>query len=212
MESISPFVIDWMGQDSLRYNFEVVRLWDVPARRALDAPYVELWPLASLMEGATVGTVVQAAEQIAASPRPLQERSDLTSLLVLLAGLRLPPNLIRDALGRSMMLEDLLKESSATVIFEELGMERAMERATAQAMERAMEAAMPLAMEAAMPLARDAAMRESARIALEGRFGTLDEPFLNALRQANEAQLADALAHIGTDSSEQARARLEATA
>jgi hypothetical protein len=226
-ESVSPFVIDWMGQDSLRCNFGVVRLWELPAGRALNAPYVELWPLTCLMEGATVGTVLQAAEQIAASPLPLQERSDLTSLLVLLAGLRLPPNLIREALGRSTMLEDLLKESSATIIFEELGMERAMERAMAlvmpaameqampiameQAMPIAMEQAMPIAMEQAMPIAMEQAMRESTRIALQGRYGALDESILHALSMVNEVQLADTLAHIAVDSIDQTLARLTST-
>jgi hypothetical protein len=50
--------------------------------------------------------------------------------------------------------------------------------------------------------------RQMVRAALEGRFGTLSEDLLAALNAADEATLRDVVAHIGTDSLEQARARL----
>lgn len=50
--------------------------------------------------------------------------------------------------------------------------------------------------------------RQMVRAALEGRFGTLSEDLLAALNAADEAALRDVVAHIGTDSLEQARSRL----
>ena len=49
---------------------------------------------------------------------------------------------------------------------------------------------------------------DMARMALESRFGMLAEDLLAALNTADEAALRDVVAHIGTDSLEQARARL----
>ena len=50
--------------------------------------------------------------------------------------------------------------------------------------------------------------REMAQLALEGRFGTLDEEMLAALRAADEAMLKALVAHITSDTPEQIRARL----
>jgi predicted transposase YdaD len=47
-----------------------------------------------------------------------------------------------------------------------------------------------------------------AQLALEGRFGTLSEDLLAAVRMADEAVLREIVAHIGTDSLQQVRQRL----
>src|SRR5439155_669439 len=41
----SPFVIDWIGQESLRYTFDVLRLWGMSPERVLSTTFYELWPL-----------------------------------------------------------------------------------------------------------------------------------------------------------------------
>ncbi len=38
----SPFVLDWMGQEVLRADFVVIKLWEIPAAQVLDTPYVDL--------------------------------------------------------------------------------------------------------------------------------------------------------------------------
>jgi hypothetical protein len=43
-----PFVIQWKGQESLRYTYGVVRLWEIPAEQALNTTHYALWPLAAL--------------------------------------------------------------------------------------------------------------------------------------------------------------------
>ena len=50
-----PFVIDGIGQESLRYTFDVLRLWELPPERVLTTTFYELWPLASLMAGPKPG-------------------------------------------------------------------------------------------------------------------------------------------------------------
>lgn len=49
---------------------------------------------------------------------------------------------------------------------------------------------------------------EYARVALEGRFGTLDEQLLDALRDADEETCKAILAHVTTDTLDDVRARL----
>jgi hypothetical protein len=39
---VSPFVMAWAGQESLRYTFDVLRLWEVPQARVLDTRFYEL--------------------------------------------------------------------------------------------------------------------------------------------------------------------------
>lgn len=56
--------------------------------------------------------------------------------------------------------------------------------------------------------ARKKTAREMARLALEGRFGTLSDDMLAAIRAADMAALKKVIAHITSDTLEQARARL----
>jgi phage-related tail protein len=55
---------------------------------------------------------------------------------------------------------------------------------------------------------REEGERQMARLALEGRFGALGEDVLAALGSAGEAALRDLVAHVSTDTLEQARGRL----
>jgi len=45
----SPFVVDWMGQPSLRYDYDVLKIWEVTFERVLAVDDPAIWPLAGLM-------------------------------------------------------------------------------------------------------------------------------------------------------------------
>lgn len=62
--------------------------------------------------------------------------------------------------------------------------------------------------EAVQTHARKKMAREMAQLALESRFGKLDEDILAALKPADEATLKALVAHSSTDTLEQVRARL----
>lgn len=62
--------------------------------------------------------------------------------------------------------------------------------------------------EAVQEHARKKMAREMAQVALEGRFGKLDENLLAALRTADEPTLKALVAHTTSDTLEQVRARL----
>jgi hypothetical protein len=123
----------------------------------------------------TVAGVISVGERIAAAPVARQEQIDLTSLLVTLAGLRLPRTAIMEALRRNTMIDELLRESSVARLFIDEG--------------------------------RTEGLRESVRIVVAGRFGAPDAQLQRAIEQADRATLETVLAHIGSDTLEQARSR-----
>jgi predicted transposase YdaD len=192
----SPFVIEWMGQERLRYEFDVLRLWEIPPERVLETTYYDLWPLATLMAGVTTETTLEVAERIAEAPVPAHERDELTRLLVLLAGLRQERRALVEALRRKPMIKDLWKESNLAGALEELAREEgeAQGRAKGQAEGRAE--------------GRAEGMCRMAQVALEGRFGSLGEDVQIALRNADESTLSVLVAHFSTETIEQVRARL----
>jgi hypothetical protein len=171
----SPFVIPWDPEESLRYTFDVVRLWELPQEHVLGTPHYALWPLASLMAQVTAESTLAVAERIVQAPLPDEERRELTGLLLVLAGIRLSPMAVLDVLRRNRMIDDLLKDDSVAQILIEEG------------------------------------ERRMAQVALEGRFGTVSEDLLTALRTADEATLRALVSHVATDSLEQVRARLGLT-
>lgn len=119
---VPPFVIPWdQEKSSLTHPYDVVRLWELPPERVLASPSYALWPLASLMGGATEATTIEIAERLATVDAPRQECSDLMGLLVGLAGLRTERESLLAALRRHPMLNDLLRESSIAEMFIEEG-------------------------------------------------------------------------------------------
>jgi hypothetical protein len=52
------------------------------------------------MAGVTADTTLEVAERIAAAPVPVHEKDELTQLLALLAGLRLPRRAIIEAIEK----------------------------------------------------------------------------------------------------------------
>lgn len=117
-----------MGRESLHYNYDVLRLWEVPQERVLDTPFYELWPLAGLLQAVTADTTVAVAERIATAPVPPAERDELTRALVLLAGIRVRPGVLIQALRRSPMIENLWEQSSLKEALAMRTQERAMAR------------------------------------------------------------------------------------
>lgn len=180
----SPFAVTWGGRETLRYTFEVVRLWEIPAERVLDTNAYDLWPLATLMAGATVQMAVSVAERIAEAPLPLGERSELTGLLVVLSELRLGRREVLQALRRNPMIDELVKQSSLAEEFFEEGKSEGISQGIGLGLSQAV------------------------RLALEGRFGELSPDLLTALESADTAKLQEVAKHAGTDTLEQIRARL----
>jgi hypothetical protein len=80
--------------------------------KLLSLPQHELWPLAGLAADVTVDSTIAAAERIAQAALPLAERSELLGALALLAGLRVPRGAVLTALRRSLMLQDIIREST----------------------------------------------------------------------------------------------------
>jgi hypothetical protein len=154
----SPFVIPWRQKTSLQSDFEIIKLWEVPAERVLATQAYDLWPLATLMAGVTVERVVAVAKQIAAALLPPAERSELAGLLVVLSGLRLRRRQVLQALRRNPMIDELVRQSS---LFEEAKLEGKRE-----AVQLMLEARLgPLSAEvlAALNAADGAAVEEIAR-------------------------------------------------
>lgn len=180
----SPFVLDWMGQERLRYVFDVIRLWEIPQERVLETPHYDLWPLAALMADVTAQSVVDVAERIAGAPVTSGERDELAKSLALFAGMSLPPEALREVVRRAHMTLNLWEHSSLKEVLADMLREQIHEEG------------------------REEGMRESIRVVLEARFGPLDKAMSGAIRRAVEAALKDLLAHAATDTEEQLRQRL----
>jgi len=175
----SPFIIEWMGEERLRYVFDVIRLWEVAAERVLETPYYDLWPLAGLMADVTAESTVAVAERIAVAPLPAPVREDLTNVLVLLAGLRIPTRMLAQAMRRKHMPVDMRELCEESSLKDALAM-----------------------------LAREDAMRESIRLVLEARFGPVDAAVVEALKPLDEDALTELTRHAATDTLEEFRGRI----
>lgn len=131
----SPFVVQWKGQESLRYSFDVIRLWEIPAERVLDTPHYGLWPLAAVMGNITVESAVGVAERIARAPISVPERTELTTLLVVLSELRLGRRTLIDALRRNPMIDEMIENSALAEEFLEKGISQGMHRMVRRVLE-----------------------------------------------------------------------------
>lgn len=181
----SPFVVEWIdGQRRLQYEYDVIRLWELPPALVLDSPNYALWPLASLMAGATAESTVAVAERLATLDVPRGERSDLLAVLLTLAGLRPTHREVLRLLRSTTMLDDLIKESGT------LQMLFAEERAEAR------------------DEGRTEGLREAIRAVLQARFGALDADLLDALDAATPPALQRLLEQVTTISLPQAREQL----
>lgn len=73
-----PFVFSWAGQARLTFLYDVIRLWELSPELVLETTHYNLWPLAGLMAGASIESVLAAAERIAEAPLQRHQRSELT--------------------------------------------------------------------------------------------------------------------------------------
>lgn len=110
------------GSERLRYAYDVIRLWEIPADRILASANVALWPLAGLLAGASVDSTIGVARQIVSAPLPRAEQSELTELLITLASVRLPRRQLLSAARRYPMIDEIIRESGLAEEFREEGM------------------------------------------------------------------------------------------
>jgi hypothetical protein len=184
----SPFGWSFLGQERHRTVFEVIRLWEVPAERVLSRSEYALWPLSVLMAGMDETSTRTVADRLAGAPLPRPERGELIWTLAVLATMRLPREAIRELFRRDRMLKDILEETNFMELWDEIFGEDRREQGREQGM-------------------REMA-RSMAETAWEGRFGPPAEEVRSALQRADVDALKALVAHIATDSIEQARARL----
>ncbi len=184
----SPFVLErGGGEEGLRYRYGVIRLWEEPAEQVLAMAEPGAWLLATLMRGEPLTTLETVAERLARASLPHSEREELTGMLAVLAGLRLPRPLVEQIVRRNPMLRELLGESSVAEMWREEGEARGEAKGEARG------------------------RRELVQTILESRFGPLNAAEVAALGTATPPVLHALALHIATDSREQVRARLGLT-
>lgn len=132
--------------------------------------------------------MIAIAERIVETPLQRHQRSELTGLLALLAGMRLPKQAILSAVERDTVIHDIWKESSFAEAAYEIFHDELVAEGKAEG--------------------ELTGARELARVALEGRFGTLSEDMLATLTTADQQTCRDIVAHLTTDTLDEARARL----
>lgn len=118
------------------------------------------------MAGVTSESTLAVAERILQVLLPEEERRELVGLLVVLAGIRLSPTTILDALRRNRMIDDLLEDNSLVQVMIERGIERG-ERRMAQTVLEARFGALSDDLVAALSAANEATLR-----ALAAHIGT----------------------------------------
>ncbi len=192
---VSPFGWDWNTREVLRYHYESIRLWELSAEDLLATAFYEVWPFAALMsQHVTLEYEIELAERVAQAPVKREQLGDILRRLVILAGVRLSKSDSQKLAERinAMMGEEILKESTYIQALIEkwepiiLAQKEAEGKAEGE---------------------REMAHRMAKR-ALESKFGMLSADMLAALEAANQETLEDLVAHISSDTLEQARSRL----
>jgi hypothetical protein len=174
-----PFVITLSGREVLRYEYEVLRLWEMDPAWVLDTPWLDLWPLAGVMV-ADAAAAKAVAARIVGAPASARERAELLRTTLLLAGLRLRAAALAEVvedIRRNPMIEDIWQESSLATVLEERGRAEGARAALRTIVE-----------------VRFGAVPE----ALEQHIAAADEPALKALtvRAVEAPSLADLLASL----------------
>ena len=140
------------------------------------------------MQGEPLVTLETVAEQLAETALPPAEREELTGLLAVLAGMRVPRPVVEQVLRRNPMIRDLLRESSMVELWLEEGKARGLAEGEA--------------------IGEAQGQREQMQTILESRFGPLDAAEVAALQRAEAPLLRTLATHIASDTREQVRARL----
>ena len=123
-----PFLIASSKHEVLRCTYGIIKLWEIDPAVVLHTDHYYLWPMAGLMAGVTPESVLAVAEQIVAAPLPRQDKSELTGLLGLLAGLRIPKDAITQALRSKKMIDEIWEESTYKEVVFDLGVEKGIEK------------------------------------------------------------------------------------
>lgn len=180
----SPFLLRWDDDEIFRYQFTVVRLWEIPAERVLapESPY--LWPIAPLMGGMTPDRTLELLHQLAEVSLPPAERQELTTLTVVLAGMRLGRDTILDVLRRTPMIDEFVKSSGLAEYLSANAQAKAQAKAQVQT------------------------RRQDILLVLETRFGPLDDALRAAIEQFDEAHLTEVLTLAVNGTLEQVRERV----
>ncbi len=186
-----PFGWDWDTREALRYHYESIRLWELSAEQLLETTFYDIWPFAALMHRqVTLEYEIELAKRLAQAPVEREHLGDIMRRFGILAGVRLSKSESKKLTERinAMMSEEILKESTYI-----------------QALIEKWEPVI-LAKKEAEGEAKG--MHKMAQKTLEGKFGTLSDDLLTALEAASPETLEDIVAHISTDTLEQARERL----
>lgn len=117
-------------------------------------------------------------------PVPRHEQSELMRLLALLSGMRLPLQMLAEALRREHMIQDLLSESSFAGAVYDVGKVEGKTEGTTEG------------------------KRKLIRLTFEARFGSLSADVGQALAAASETSLESMATGLATESLDQIRARL----
>jgi predicted transposase YdaD len=165
----SPFTIACLGEDRLTCKYDIIKVWEHDPSQILSTTHYALWPLAGLMGQVTPESTLAIAEQIVQAPLSRHEKSELTGLLVVLAGARIDRNLLLQLLRGRTMIDDIIKESSFYEVVLEEGIEKGIEKGRA---------------EGQLDL-----MRQLARDALAGRFGALDEALADHIGKLTDMEV-----------------------
>lgn len=180
-----PFLIpSGLGNKAtMRCEYEVIKMWELPPETVLTRPYPALWPLAGMMQGMTPDAVVGVAQKIAETSLAREQQSEFIGQLVVLAGVQLAEEKIRQALRRHPMIDELWNASSVAQALREEGRKVGKVEGRAEG------------------------LRLAARLGLEHRFGALNADLLQALDTADEPTLTGIIIYA-EESLEQVRARL----
>lgn len=188
----SPFTLTrGRGELGFQYAYDVVHLWEIPARRVLEQADVHLWPLVALMADAPAA-VVTAAAGIAAADLPYADRAELAGLLAVLTGLQFPRILVEELLRRNAMLHDLIEASSFTAILREEGEAKGRQEGEAKGRQEG----------------EARALQDAVLAILTARFGAVPPDEVAALHTVDPPLLRALPGHVATDSHEQVRAWL----
>ena len=119
-----------LGGLSVRLNYQIVRLWEIPGREALEMREARILPLIPLLRVSTE-ELVEAARRIVASPDKARAIEFLT-----FSGLRYDKNqfnYLLEAARMRILTEEMLKESSFYQMILEEGIEKGIEKGKEQA-------------------------------------------------------------------------------
>jgi len=196
----SPLLVPWGGTENLRFTFDVVRLWQIPREQVLGTDDPALWPLASLMAGATPAVIAEVASRIERAALPRAEQGELIGILATLAGVRFARDVVAEAIRSNPMIREILHESSFAALLRDEGRVQGKEEGRVQGKEEGRVQG--------KEEGRVEGERKLAQVALEGRFGPLTTDLVTALQTADEATLLAVVAHVSSDTLEQIRGRL----